>query len=253
VNFYGGVPINYGDGADVQLRLPLADGVVKGSLYVGEAREQLPTYDVNGAPIRAVSLGYEKGPLQLRVIHAESDLSNSVAGLANLRGQLSGMGASAAASALDMKGTRSAYDSVGMSYDDGNWQLLAALIAVNHGTVLNENSSAAHVSVARRLGNVSPYLGYAWAKSSAKSLASGLGGAMAAAMDPVIADVLKRTHVDQQTTTLGLRWDFARNLDLKAQVDFVQGDASSTFLYNQVQSGWDGRTTVFSLALDFVF
>jgi hypothetical protein len=103
------------------------------------------------------------------------------------------------------------------------------------------------------LGNVSPYIGYAWAKSSAKSLASGLSGPMAAAMDPVIADVLKRTHVDQQTTTLGLRWDFARNLDLKAQFDFVQGDASSTFLYNQVQSGWDGRTTVFSLALDFVF
>lgn len=107
--------------------------------------------------------------------------------------------------------------------------------------------------MARRLGNVSPYLGYSWAKSSAKSLASGLSAPQAATMDPLIAAVLKRTHMDQQTTTLGLRWDFARNLDLKAQFDWVQGDASSTLLYDHVQPGWDGRTTVFSIALDFVF
>lgn len=253
VNFYGGVPINYGDGADVQVRLPLAEGVLKGTLYLGEAREKLPPYDVNGSPIRAVSLGYELGAFQVRLIHAESTLSNSVTSLEPLRNQLTAMGAVSAAKALDFKGTRSAYDSVGMAYDDGQWQLQAALNTVDHETVLNENSNAAYVSVARRIGNFSPYLGYATAKSSNKSLDTGLPAMQAAALAPVISAVLKSSHVDQQTTTVGVRWDFARNLDFKAQLDFVQGDPSSALLYHNIKPGWDGRTTVISMSLDFVF
>lgn len=253
VNFYGGVPINYADAADVQLRLPLADGVLKGSLFLGEAREKLPPYDVDGSPVRAGSIGYDKGPVQLRLIHAESDLANSVLDLAPLRAQLANMGAVSAAQALDMKGTLSAYDSVGVAYDDGDWQLQAALNSITHGTVLTENSRAGYFTVARRMGNVSPYLGYAWTKSSAKSLDTGLAGPAAPLLNATVDAVLKRSHQDQQTTTLGLRWDFARNLDLKAQFDFVHGDPTSTLLYDNLQSGWDGRTTVFSLSMDFVF
>jgi hypothetical protein len=253
VNFYGLVPINYGDGADVQVRLPLTDGVLKGRLYLGEARENLPPYDVKGSPIRGASIGYEKGALRFRLIHAESDLANSEMGLAPLRDQLNSLGAVAAANAMDMKGTRSSYDSIGLAWDDGSWQLQAALNAVVHGTVLTENSRAGYISVARRIGNLNPYAAYSWAQSTAKSLSSGLSGPAAAAMDSAIASVLKRSHQDQQTTTVGMRWDFARNFDLKAQLDFVEGDATSFLLYDHVQSGWDGRTTVFSLAMDFVF
>jgi hypothetical protein len=254
VNFYGIVPINYGDGADLQLRLPLGDGVLKGSLYLGQAQEQLPTYDVSGSPVRAASLGYDKGPLQFRLIHAESDLANSVMGdLATLRSTLAAMGATQAASALDMKGTLGAYDSVGLAYDDGSWQIQAALNRVTHGTVLTENSQAGYFNVARRMGNVSPYLGYSWTVSEAKSLATGLSGPAAAMLNPAVQAALQSSHQDQHTTTLGLRWDFARNLDLKVQLDWVNGQPSSTLLYDHLQSNWDGHTTVFSLAMDFVF
>jgi hypothetical protein len=253
VNFYAGVPINYGDGADVQLRIPMADGVLRGSLYLGVAREQLPPYDTSGSPIRAGSIGFDKGPMQLRLIHAESDLANSMLGLEPLRTTLAGLGAVSAANALDMINTRSQYDSVGVGYDDGAWQFQAALNRVKHGTVLTENSRAGYFSLAHRVDNFSPYAGYSWSKSSAKSLTSGLPGPAAAFFDPQIDAVLKRSHQDQQTRTLGLRWDFARNLDLKAQLDFVRGDPSSILLYNNVQPGWNGKTTVFSLALDFVF
>jgi hypothetical protein len=254
VNFYGVVPINYGDGADVQLRLPLADGVFKASLYLGAAREKLPTYDINGSPVRAASIGFDKGPWQFRLIHAESDLANSVMGdLAALRGQLASAGAATAASALDMKGTLGTYDSAGVAYDDGSWQVQAALNSVAHGTVLTENSNAGYFTLARRMGNVSPYIGYSWTLSTAKSLETGLTGPTAAMLNPAVAAALKASHQDQQTGTLGLRWDFARNLDLKAQLDFVHGDPSSTLLYDHLQSDWNGRTTVFSLAMDFVF
>lgn len=255
VNFYGLVPINYGDGADVQLRLPLADGVLKGSIYLGDAREKLPPYDVNNSPVRAASIGYERGAVQVRLIHAESVLANSILGpAADFRDQLRTLGAVDAANAMDMQGTRSSYDSVGVAYDDGSWQLQAALNSVTHGTVLTENSKAGYVTVARRIGNLNPFMGYSWALSTPKSLSSGLANPfMAAAADAGIATALKRSHQDQRTSTIGVRWDFARNLDLKAQLDFVEGTADSTLLYDHVMPGWDGRTTVFSLALDFVF
>jgi opacity protein-like surface antigen len=254
VNFYAGVPINYGDGADLHLSTPLADGVLKGSLYLGVARERLPTYEVNGSQIRAASLGYEKGPFQLRLIHAQSVLTNSIAGLQPLRTQLAGMGAAAAASALDMQDTLSVYRSVGLAYDDGSWQVQAALNHITHGTVLTENSRAGYLFVARRMGNLSPYVGYAWTQSSAKALDTGLTGMAGAMLNPAVAAVLQASHQDQQTSTIGLRWDFARNVDLKAQFDFVHGEPTSTLLYRKVQQGaWDGHTTVFSLAMDFVF
>ena len=253
VNFYGIVPINYGDGVDVHLSTPLADGVLKGSLYLGLAREQLPPYSVDGSQIRSGSIGYDWGALQFRVIHAESVLANSFMKLAPLRSTLSGLGANDAANAMEMKDTRSAYDSIGMTYDDGRWQLQAALNTVTHGTVLTENSKAGYLSLARRMGNVSPYLAYSWTLSSAKSLDTGLTGVAGATINPQVAAVLKSSHQDQQTTTLGLRWDFARNLDLKTQLDFVNGAPDSTLLYDHLQSDWSGHTTVLSLALDFVF
>ena len=253
VNFYGIVPINYGDGMDVHLSTPLADGVLKGSLYLGVAREQLPAYSVDGSQVRSGSLGYDWGPVQFRLIHAESVLANSFATLAPLRDTLASMGATDAANAMDMVGTRSAYDSIGLTYDDGRWLLQAALNTVKHGTVLTENSKAGYISVARRMGSVSPYLGYAWTLSSAKSLDTGLSGVAGETLNAQVDAVLKASHQDQQTTTIGLRWDFARNLDLKTQLDFVNGAPSSTLLYDHVQSDWNGRTTVFSLSMDFVF
>lgn len=253
VNFYGIVPINYGDGADLHVSTPLADGVLKGSLYLGIAREQLPPYSVDGSQIRAGSIGYDWGPMQFRVIHAESVLANTFAKLAPLRSELASQGATDAANALDMQGTRSAYDSVGLTYDDGRWQVQAALNSVTHGTVLTENSKAGYLSVARRMGNVSPYLGYSWTLSGAKSLDTGLSGMAGAMLNPQVAAVLNASHQDQQTTTVGLRWDFRRNFDLKTQLDFVNGSPTSTLLYDHLQSDWNGRTTVFSMAMDFVF
>ncbi|EKE16966.1 MAG: hypothetical protein ACD_10C00694G0001 [uncultured bacterium] len=64
---------------------------------------------------------------------------------------------------------------------------------------------------------------------------------------------MKQTHQDRRTITLGARWDFAHNMDLKAQIDWIKGDASSIFLYESVKPGWNGQTTLFSVALDFIF
>lgn len=253
VEFYGGVPINYGDGADLQYRMPIAEGILKASVYAGTAREDLPANDLNGSPLSAVSLGYALGTLQLRLIHAEATLANASAGLQPLQAQLAAYGAAGASNSLTVQGNHTRYDSAGIDYDDGSWQLALALNQISNSTVVIEDSRAGFLSLARRFGAFSPFVSYAWALSQAKSLDTGLAGAAAAALNPAVAQALRASHQDQQTTSIGVRWDFARNLDCKAQLDFVHGDPSSVLLYQNVQSSWTGKTTVLSLALDYVF
>ena len=59
--------------------------------------------------------------------------------------------------------------------------------------------------------------------------------------------------VDQRTYTLGMRWDVQRNVAIKAQWDAIRGTPASIFPFQNVKPGWNGRTDVVSLTLDFIF
>lgn len=253
VEFFGGVPIHYGDGVDAQVRWPIGDGILSSEFFAGFAREKLPYYELNNSRSLKWSLGYQQGSWQFRYIYAQSRLANDIPNLNDLRTTLSAVGADSAANALSLSGSLSRYHSLGAAYDDGNWQLQAAINAVNHDFVMFEDSRAAYVIVSHRFGQISPFVGYARGMSKAKNLDTGLPAAFFSDLNTGVANVLKRTHQDQRTITLGARWDFARNMDLKVQLDLIKGNASSIFLYENVKPGWNGQTNLLSVALDFVF
>lgn len=254
VDFFGGIPINYADGADVQVRWPMGDGVFRASAFTGVARESLRTYNTNGSPAAKGSLGYDTGPWQLRYIYARARLANSVDSMSPLLSTLSSMGASGIAKTLDFKGSLSAYNSLGVSYDDGAWQAQAAIDAIQHQTASIENSKAGYLLVGRRLGSWSPYAGYSQSKSTPKPLNTGFNGPNFDQLNQGLNMVSTRSHQDGKTLTLGARWDFAQNMDLKFQLDRTTGGKPPTaLLFSNVQPGWNGKTTVLSVALDFVF
>ncbi len=58
----------------------------------------------------------------------------------------------------------------------------------------------------------------------------------------------------QSTFFAGVRWDLARNMALKAQVDVIRGHDSSIFPYRRDnRQQWDGQMNVYSMSLDFIF
>ena len=65
--------------------------------------------------------------------------------------------------------------------------------------------------------------------------------------------MLADSHSDQHTTSLGLRWDFRENMDLKIQFDAIRGKPGSVFPFRNESSNWNGRTNVLTMAMDFVF
>ena len=145
---------------------------------------------------------------------------------------------------LRLEGRRSHYYSLGLVYDQGPVLVKAMLNRIDQGTLALEDSSAAYLLAGYRVGPWTPYLGV----SRVYSRRAGQG------QGPVVAAVRAESHSNQKTVFLGVRWDFSRDLALKAQWDRVRGRPSSVFPYRmEIPGRWDGKVDVFSLSLDFVF
>ena len=253
IDFYGLIPFASADGLDARLRWPLGEGTLRAEALAARAGDDIPPYDLDGSRLVRGTLGYDQGHWQFRYIYARARLSENVPAVQPLRETLAMLGATATADALALKDTLTRYQSLGMAYDDGRWQVQAAVNRITQESALLGNLRAATVLVARRFGNVTPFAGYTWAKSFGKIPDSGLPNPMFAPINDAVAQAVAASSLHRRTRTLGVRWDFARNMDLKAQVDFIRGDTSSTLLFEGDASRWDGRTKVFSLSLDFVF
>ena len=58
---------------------------------------------------------------------------------------------------------------------------------------------------------------------------------------------------EQSSDLIGVRWDFAKSLALKVQIDRVNPKAKSGWLQNVPAAGYNKDLTVVGVALDFVF
>jgi hypothetical protein len=124
---------------------------------------------------------------------------------------------------------------IGVSYDPGKWFASGEVIRAPDDAF--GLFYAWYVNVGRRFDKVTPYLGHSRANMSH---AGSLGFP---------------AFINQDTTTLGVRWDFRKNFDFKAQLDrTTRHGGFNQFFVNQ-QPGFQERGTVgiFTLLLDFVF
>lgn len=238
IEFYGAIPINYGDGVDARLRWPVGAGVVRVEGFVGVAREDLYRYEFKGAHIAKETLGYDVGPWQLRYIATQARFRSDIPGIGAFSDQ------------LNIKDTLSTYHSLAAVYDDGSWLLQGAANSIRHEALFLRNTRAFYLLAGRRFGSLTPYVGYAQARSSAKHFELGSPDPLANAN---VAQAMLLSNLDSRTLTLGTRWDFRRNMDVKAQLDFVRTGPDSNLLLRDASPGGRFSATVFSLSLDFIF
>ncbi len=236
-------------GADAALTVPLGENLLRGKVFYGLSNGKIPLageqWDIGGSPMLGGYLEFQHGPWQIRGSYAnirfERDLPIAqVLGKMNPPLPLS----STDAAFLKTRDTRTHYYSLGLVYDQGPWQGQFMLNHIEQGTNALENSDGGYALLGYRVGTVTPYLGYSWVRSKERGNAP----------SPIAQYVMQDSHSDQKTTFVGLRWDVASNLALKAQWDTIRGDASSIFPYRRDnRAKWDGTMDVFSLALDFIF
>lgn len=264
-DFFGVLPFTHLDGGDLQVSVPLGDSVLTGRLHGGRLNEKFPLadriWDIGGSRMFGGSLSLQRGPWTVRLSTSEIRFKGDlpIGELSDGLNQAAAGGfpqAAAAARAIALDGTRSRFNSLGVVYESGPWQGQLMLSRVRHTTRAFQNWHSGYLLGGYRIGSVTPFAGYSWIRSSSRQLASGIPDGVSPALDELnagLATVLRDGHADQGTLSLGARWDFAENMDLKVQLDLIRGRSSSVFPYRDEKADWNGRTGVVSVVLDFVF
>ncbi|MDR0578302.1 MAG: hypothetical protein LBI87_12430 [Candidatus Accumulibacter sp.] len=265
------VPINYVDGINARWRVPVGEGVINIDGTAGFTRENLPDYKSSGSKMAKGSISYEVDAWQFRYFYARTRLAHDIDEAADLRRGLvmtQYPSAIRAADKLALKNTASVHQSLGVGYDDGAWQMQVAINTVRYENYISmDGKGMLYAMLARRVGNVTPYIGYSRAKIDPKSLTTGLPAATGIPdlddyyrwLDARVAEamVISSMRNDAKTFTLGTRWDFRPNMALKAQIDHMRGlrarGSSAPWLMNAAGPDWNGKTTMLNVSLDFVF
>jgi hypothetical protein len=167
----------------------------------------------------------------------------------------------AIADKYDVTNKRYRFIGLGASYDPGNWFVMGEWGSTNIEAVIGKRS-AWYASGGYRLGKFTPYLTYAQTKADSNTSDPGLNVstlpanmAVAAASLNVGLNTLLGTIPVQKTISVGTRWDFMKNTDLKLQFDHIRIGAGSSGVLTDIQPGFQtgGTVNVFSTTIDFVF
>jgi hypothetical protein len=258
IDYFSTLAVTYLDGADAQVTLPLGDGLLRGKLYYGFLGEKFPFLGSNLNLRRSRSIGtyldYQKGNWQWRGGMARTRLKRQMQGFDDVQSALVGVGDASAARALDLQEAEIKYYSIGVVYDRAPLLLQFMLGRLRFDSKLIQDQDSAMFQAGYRIGEVTPFIAYSRLKSRRTHVATGLPDeGIGALVNAGMSSLLAQTFVDRHTVSLGLRWDFQRNMALKFQADMIRGDADSYFTVARATPRWNGKTNIFTLTLDFVF
>jgi len=267
VEFYGGIPITEFDGGDLVVSGPLAGGFGRWKVFGGKAQGRIPssdtaTFDLRGSPLLGSLGDFRRGDWWFRLAYAQlqfkAEFNADVdAMLAALRNPLVGAlnpAASALADELSIRDKWARYLSLGVVFERGAFQSHLGLSRTSSQTLGVPLTHAGYLTLGYRQGTWTPYLSLAAVKSTPTPRSAGLPDLYPfSLLNAGVQQFLSTNQNDQRSLALGLRWDFHRNLCLKAQVDVIQASEITHQLWWRPAPTWNGRATVATLVLDVVF
>lgn len=236
------------NGGDAAYALSLGESLVRFKAFYGLSNGQIPLadrqWDIDGSPMTGASIEYQYAAWQIRASYANITFKNDLP----ISDILQAYSPDPAASSryLASHDRRSDYYSLGVVYDQGPLQVQLMLNRIEQGSNSFESSEGGYLLAGYRVGEVKPYLGYSWIRSVQRNTAG---------RQVIEAKIMADAHADQATRIVGLRWDLARNMALKAQWDSIRGESTSIFPYRSdpASGQWSGRMDVYTVTFDFIF
>jgi hypothetical protein len=256
-------PITYVTGADASYRLHMGD--VTNTLQANYGRNQSVSFPAD-SHFDASSLWgifdtteYGAALLHLCYVDARSSLVSPADALFNAFSQLGPQG-TAIAQEYDSINKTVTLLSVGASYNPGQWFAMGEWARSRSDSFIGV-STGWYVSGGYRVGKFTPYLTYAQVTERIRSAAGLNVSELPISLQPIAAalngglDATLASRPVQYTSSAGVRWDFAKNLDLKLQFDRMDTGAASPGTLINIQPGFTSGTVVYliSAAVDFVF
>jgi len=260
VEVYQLVPITNSDGVDGSYRMHLGDVVNTLGGTFGRSNVQTPWGRVEAKQTLAISDTAEYGAATLHISYLHTRLTiDAVNSLTDAFRQFGPQGESLADkySANDIPIW---FLGMGGMYDPGSWFVAAEWGVADLHSLAGE-VSAWYVSGGYRVATLTPYLTYAQVRGDSHTSDPGL---TVSALPPSLAGAATElnavlnaqlgVHPMQKTISLGLRWDFMKNLDLKLQYDRSRLGPGSPGMLKNMQPDFrpGGGVNVVSIAIDFV-
>ncbi|MEA5097676.1 MAG: hypothetical protein VB032_03985 [Burkholderiaceae bacterium] len=235
VEVYGLVPLTRSDGVDISYRKRLGEVTNTVQLSYGESSAQVPSEgkvnsvggEVTGKNAWGIIDTLEYGNATLRLSYIKADLTiTPYKTLFDAYRQFGALGlsqANAIAEKYDPDNKPFYTLAVGASYDPGRWFVMGEWGVISTDSVYGKRS-AWYVTSGYRFGKFTPYVSYAQARLNSNASDPGLSLAYvppayrttAAYLNGELNEQLGAAPV-QKTISLGMRWDFAKNVAL----DFV--------------------------------
>lgn len=267
--FYGWIPILSVDGLDATYRFESASARWRLKAQLGRSSPfAIPIqsgYDFRADDMRGVSVTGQTDKWRFKLAYSQWTAANEVPAFAPLHAGLDSLAAAGvpgvSAEAADLRrnlsfqGARVSYTTLGAVYDDGQWLAQAELGTTTASTAVVPHGRMAYVSIGRRFGDWTPLLTFSTSRPDAPRLpANDWGGYNATLRDPALF-VLNTNRIEQDTVSLGLRWDFHRQAALKLQWDQTQIKPTGYGLWWRDEAiNRDGsRINLLAMTLDFAF
>ncbi|MQA37447.1 porin [Rugamonas aquatica] len=259
IEMYGQAPIENVDGADINYQHAFGDinfttqafvGVSRGKLFVPTGAGSVATYR---APAAGISFTGEYGPFLIRVGHARANMKiNDLAPINSLTGTLNQFGFTQLANDLGLTtGKKIAFTSIGGTMDWNNIVVQTEYAQRRaKEPVYIPDTNAWYSMVGYRVGKVLPYYAHASYKDAGSSVTPPAALPKNSPLGAVVYGLLPSP--EQTSDMIGVRWDFAKSLALKVQIDRVKPKTKAGSLIF-VQPGFNNNITVVGAALDFVF
>ena len=271
VEFYGPLQVSSLDGLDAAWTTPIDEGrSLRFKVSAGRTSEKVPLgsesqyLDLSGGKLFGTLVEFQGENLNLRMAYAQlqttKDFPSSVlslrSGVETFASLLHDPALARQAESMVFKDQVYHYYSAGLSWQQGPWRFDAVGAKVNSRSALVSSLRSGYASIGYRVGEVLPYLltsrVYTNQPDPYVGALPGLGP-QGVALAEGITQFVVHSRGDQSSTALGLRWDFHPKAALKVQVDQVNSATKATFLMTEVKPGWNGKATVASVVLDFVF
>lgn len=251
---YGLLPISNSDGLDLSYTLHL--GELSNTLQIEVGQKDAELVNIGGTVEGRDTWGFsnttEYGPLTTRISYQKSYLT--IASLNTFFDAFRQFGPQGVAIAdkYDSDDKPFNFLGIGVSYDPGDWFVMGEWGHLDVHSYIGKRA-AWYVSGGYRFGTFTPYVTYAQAKADNLS-DPGLDAPGAAGLSAALNSILGTKPV-QSTVSIGGRWDFMKNADLKLQFDHTDIGAGSSGVLRNLQPGFQpgGTVNVFSATIDFVF
>ena len=277
VEFYSWVPMFGIDGADITHDFQQGDATWRLRAQAGSSDLVTPmgfTFNFHADSIWSLSLHREAGPWRLKAslsgftsgAEIEMPIAPVHQGLQQIaqltRGLLPAISQEAQymIDETSFKDIRLSYYGFGAAYDDGTWFGQAEASSLRTGNNIVPQTNNAYAVIGRRIGAWSPFLMAGISRPDRKLAKpqndwSILGPAAAGLQATTYQGILNTTRFDQESYSLGTRWDVHPQAALKLQVDHtrIHPYGYATWFREFSLISRSTRVNQLTLSMDFIF